>query len=106
EPFAGARILIAFGLVDLVFPVRGDAGLGDAMHVLGADLHFDGNAVGPEQRRVQRLVAVHARDRDVVLEATRHGLVGRVHHAERAIAGVGPIYHDAQTEDVDDLGER
>jgi hypothetical protein len=54
--------------------VRGDARLGDAMHVLGADLHFDGNAVGAEQRGVQRLVAVDARDRDVVLERPGMGL--------------------------------
>ena len=106
EPLARAIVLAALGLVDLVFPVRGDAGLGHAMHVLGADLHFDGNAVGAEQRGVQRLVAVDARDRDVVLEAAGHGLVGRVHHAERAITGIRPVDHDAQAEHVDDLGER
>ena len=58
------------------------------MHVLGADLHFDRHAVRSEQRRVQRLVAVDARDRDVVLEAPRHRPVQAVHQAERAIAGV------------------
>ena len=29
-----------------------------------------------------------------------------MHHAERAVAGVGPIDHDAQAEHVDDLGQR
>ena len=76
-------------LAGLVSPVRGDAGLGHAVHVVGADLHLDRHAVGAEQRGVQRLVAVDARDGDVVLEAPGHGLVHAVHHAERAIAGVG-----------------
>ena len=84
---AAARV--AGVVAGLVVPVRGDAGLGDAVHVLGADLHFDRHAVRAEQRRVQRLVAVDARDRDVVLEAARHRLEHRVHDAERAVAGVG-----------------
>ena len=90
----------------LVLPVRGDAGLGDPVHVLGADLHFDRHAVRPEQRGVQRLVAVDARDRDVVLEASRHRLEHAVHDAERAVAGVGAVDDDAQAVHVDDLGER
>ena len=76
------------------------------VHFLGADLHLDRHAVRAEQRRVQRLVAVHARDRDVVLEASRHRLVDAVHDAERAVAGVRVADDDAEPEDVDDLGER
>ena len=42
EPLARALLLHGVDvLAHLVFPVRGDAGLGDAMHVVGADLHFD-----------------------------------------------------------------
>jgi hypothetical protein len=78
----------------------------DAVHVVGADLHFDRHAVRPEQRRVQRLVAVDARDRDVVLEAPGHRLVDRVHRAERAIAGVRRVGDHAQPVDVDDLVQR
>ncbi len=106
QPLARAFVLAAFAFVDLVFPVRGDAGLGHAVHVLGADLHFDGDAVGPEQRGVQRLVAVDARDGDVILEAPGHGLV-RAHAPRRARdSRCPPCRHDAQAEHVDDLGKR
>ncbi len=76
------------------------------MHVRGADLHFDRRAVRAEQRGVQRLVAVHARDRDVVLEAARHRLEHRVHDAERAVARVGLVDDQAEAVHVDDLVER
>ena len=85
--------------------MRGDAGLGHAVHVVGTDLHLDRHAIGAEQRGVQRLVAVDARDGDVVLEAPRHRLVDAVHDAERAIAGVDRIDSDANSVDVDDLGQ-
>ena len=39
---------------------------------LRADLHLHALAVGADHRRVQRLVAVRLRQRDVVLEAARH----------------------------------
>ena len=76
------------------------------MHVVGADLHFDRHAIRPEQRGVQRLIAVDARDRDVVLEAAGHRLVHAVHGAERAIAGIRLVDDHAQAIDVDDVGER
>ena len=37
----------------LVLPVRRDAGLGDMVHVAGADLDLDAVAAGPDARRVQ-----------------------------------------------------
>ena len=83
EPVARALLLRrALAGVLLVLPVRGDARFGDPVHVVGADLHLDRHGVGPEQRGVQRLVAVDARDRHVVLEAPRHRLVHAVHHAD------------------------
>jgi hypothetical protein len=44
-----------------------------------------------------------ARNRDVVLEASRHRLVQAVHHAEHAVTGVDGVDHDTKTVDVDDL---
>ncbi|MNN60810.1 hypothetical protein D3C81_1760150 [compost metagenome] len=38
---------------ELVGPVRGHTALGDQVHFLGADLHFDRRAIRPEQHRVQ-----------------------------------------------------
>ncbi len=90
----------------LVLPVRRDAGFGDAVHLGGADLHLDRRAVRPEQRGVQRLVAVHARDRDVVLEAAGHRLEHRVHDAERAVTRVGLVDDEAEAVHVDDLVQR
>src|SRR5581483_7999277 len=107
QPLARAlplhRVRIAAALV---LPVGGDAGLGNTMHVFGANLRLDGHAVGAEERRMERLVAVDPRDGDVVLEAPGHGLEYRVHHTECAIAGVRLIGDDAQAVDVDDLRQR
>ena len=71
----------------LVQPVRGDARLGDPVHVVRADLRLERRAERAEQRRVQRLVAVGLRDRDVVLELARDGLVEAVQRAQRRVAG-------------------
>src|SRR6185437_11785969 len=107
QPFACTLLLHRVRIAAaLVLPVGRDAGLRDAMHVLGADLRLDGYAVGTEERRMQRLVAVDPRDGDVVLEAPRHGLEYRVHDAERAIAGVRLVDDDAQAIDIDDLRQR
>ena len=80
QPLARAIAIRVTGLFTaLVLPVRGDAGFGHTMHFLGANLHLDRHAVRPEQRRVQRLIAVDPRNRDVVLEATRHRPIQAVH---------------------------
>ena len=107
DPLARALLLHGAGIAArFVPPVRGDTGLGDAVHVASADLRFDRHAVRAEERRVQRLVAVGARDGDVVLEAPRHRLENRVHDAERAVAGLGAVDDDAQAVDIDDLAEQ
>ena len=36
----------------LIQPVRGNASLGDPLHVMGADLHLDRRTMGAEQHRV------------------------------------------------------
>ena len=70
----------------LVPPVRGDAVLGGAVHVVGADLHLERLAVRPDHGGVQRLVDAEPRLRDVVLEPAGHRLPQRVHHAHRGVA--------------------
>ena len=90
----------------LVQPVRGDARLGDPVHVVRADLHLERRAERAEQRRVQRLVAVRLRDRDVVLELARDRLVEPVQRAQRGVAG-GRVGHEhAHAVDVEHLRER
>ena len=55
---------------------------------------------------VDRLVVVLLRRRDVVLEAARHRAPGRMHDAERAIAGIDVAHDDAEAVDVGELLER
>jgi hypothetical protein len=89
--------------VVLVEPVRGDARFGDAVHVLGADLHFEGHAVRSDEIGMQRLVAVRLRNRNVVLELAGNGLVERVQGAEREVARRHILRDHAATEDVVNL---
>ena len=67
----------------LVQPVRGHARFGHPVHVARADLKFHRRAVRADQRGMQRLIAVHLRDGDVILELARHRLVQRMQRAER-----------------------
>ncbi len=77
-----AGILAAF----FVSPVSGDAELGDAVHLVSADLDLDGLARVRDDGRVQRLIAVRLGHRDVVLEPARHRLPQRMDDAEHPIA--------------------
>ena len=66
----------------LVLPVRGHAVLSPAVHAEGADLHLDRLALRADHRRVQRLVHVELRHRDVVLEPAEDRVPARVQDAE------------------------
>ncbi len=74
--------------------------LGNAVHRLGTDLKFDGIAVRPDQRGVQRLVTIGLGDGDVVLELARHGLVQTVKHAQRPVAVEHIGHQHAKAENV------
>ncbi len=106
QPLVGLLLKIGqLGVARLVEPVGRDAGLGELVHLLRADLHFDRHAERAEQRRVQRLVAVGLRDGDVVLELARDRLVQAVQGAHRPVAR-GHVLHDhAEAEDVGHLRE-
>ena len=79
--------------------------LGDAMHVVRADLRLQRRAERPEQRGVQRLVAVRLGNRDVVLELAGDRLVQAVQHAERRVARRRVLDQHAHAVDVEDLRE-
>ena len=89
----------------LVLPVRGDAFFGDAMHLFGADLHFELMAAGAHHRGVQRLVAVGAGDGDEVLDAARDRTPESVDEAEDGVAGGDVLGDDADGEQIVDLVE-
>src|SRR5882724_4602470 len=89
----------------LVEPVRRDPLLGDAVHLAGPDLDLDGVALGPDDRRVQRLVHVDLRHRDEILEAPRHRLPQRVDDAEGAVAVAHRGRDDTDGRQIVDLVE-
>ncbi len=75
----------------LVQPMRGDAVLGDAVHLLRAYLDLEEASLVAHHRRVEAAVAVRLRHRDVVLEAPFHRLPQAVDHSEHGVAVVlGP----------------
>ena len=106
QPFTRAVMFVIRFRAAFVFPVRRDAGLGDAMHIFGTDLHFNRRSTRTEQSRVQRLITIDARNRHVILESSRHRPVDAVHDAERPIAHIRRFDNHAQTENVDDFRKR
>ena len=86
-----------------VLPVRGDAVFADAVHLPGADLHLEHDALLAEDGRMHALVAVGLGRGNVVLEAARHGAEHVVDVAENIVA-VGNIVHDdAERAEIEDL---
>ena len=95
-----ARLLIE---ALLVLPVRRNAVFRHLVHLGRADLDFERNARAADDGRVERLIAVRLRGRDIVLEATRNGLVEVVHVAEHVIAVRNRVHDDAHRADVVDF---
>jgi hypothetical protein len=86
--------------------VRGDALLGDAVHLLGAYLNLEGLPLVANHRGVERAVEVVARRRNPVLEAAGDGLPECVDDAERAVAVARLVGRDdARGDEVVDLIE-
>ena len=100
---AGRNTVAALGF--LVAPVRGDAVLRGAVHVLGADLHLQRLALRPDDGGVQRLVHPESRLGDVVLEPARHRLPQRMHDAHSGIAVAHLVAQDAHADQVVDVVE-
>ena len=85
--------------------MRGDAVLGDPVHLLRADLQLHPLLPGPDHRGVQGAVVVLFGCRDIVLEAAWHERPFGVDDAEREIAVLDRADEDAETEDVGELLE-
>src|SRR5450432_1207813 len=95
----GGRPFAAF----FVLPVRGDSLFGDAVHFLGANLHFERLPMGPDHGSMQRLVEVGPRDGDEVLDAARDGAPLVVDHSQRGVAILHRIGENAQGHQVVNL---
>jgi hypothetical protein len=75
------------------------------MHVHGADLDLQRDALRTHHRRVQRLIHVRLGHRDVVLETAGDGLPESVDGAERPVAVAERGNEDAEADEVVDLVE-
>ena len=85
DPGEALLVLGGDSVAGLVLPVRGDAFFGDAVHVLGADLHFKLVAAGRDERGVQRLVEVGPRHGDEVLDPAGDWPPGVVQQAQHCV---------------------
>ncbi len=83
--------------------MRRDAEFGDLVHLLGADLQLDALLAGADHGGVNRTVVVLLGRRDVVLETPGHDRPGRMHDAERAVAGLDVGKHDPKAVDIGQL---
>src|ERR1035437_4579562 len=90
----------------LVFPVGRDAFLGDAMHLLGADLDLEGLPVRADHAGVERLVEIGPRNGNEILNASGDGAPLIVDHTERRVAVLDRVGEDAQRHEIVDLVER
>ena len=93
---AGRHPGVAFGASFFVGPVGRHAVLGMLVHGLGADLHFDGLALGVAHHGVQGLVAVAFGLGDVIVKLFGHGHKLAVHPAQSGIASVHRGHDDTQ----------
>ena len=89
----------------LVAPVSGDADLADLVHRVGPDLDLERLAFADDDRRMQALVEVVLRDRDVVVELAGDRPPDRVDDAERGVAVLDLLDEAADRVDVVDLLE-
>ena len=89
----------------LVLPVGCDTELCPAVHFAGANLNFNRLAVRADHSRVQTLVHVELRHRNVVLEATGNRTPVRVDKAKNRIAFADGFNQHAHAHEVVDVFE-
>ena len=89
----------------LVLPVRGDAVLGALMHVEGTDLDLHRLATGSDDRRMQRLVEIKLRHRNVVFETAGNRVPAPVQRPQHAVAILDRLHQDTHSHQIEDLIE-
>ena len=102
------RLLLHIGEADVGFfvqPVGGNTGLGDALHLVRADLEFHRFADVVQDDGVQGLVAVFLRNGDVVFEPPRYGVEQAVQNAETQIAVAARVDQYAKAVHIHDFGQ-
>ena len=102
------RLLLYIGEADVGFfvqPVGSNAGLGDALHLMRANLELHRFADVVQDDGVQGLVAVFLRNGDVVFESSRYGVEQTVQDTEAQIAVAARVDQHAKAVHVHDFGQ-
>ena len=81
----------------------GDTVFRRLVHLVSTDLDLKGLSVGPDQRRMKRLIHIGLRHGDIILEPARDGLVHLVDNAQGAVAVFHRIHKDTHGKKVVDL---
>ena len=84
----------------LVFPVGGNAVFRSLVHVPGADLHLEGNALGADDGGVKTLVHIGLGGGDVVLEPAGYQIEQVVDVAQHVVAVGNGVHDDPEGVDV------
>ena len=90
----------------LVAPMGGDAVLGEAVHLMGADLDLERARFDAHDCRVERLVDTLARTGDVVVELARDRAPEAMNGAEHGVTISHAVHEDTEGEEVVDFVER
>src|SRR5687768_2531492 len=90
----------------LVEGMGGDAELGHAVHVFGADLKLRTLEARTDDGGVDRLVVIVLGDRNIVLEAAGYDLPLGVDDADSAVAFLDRPDDDAEADHVGELFQR
>ena len=83
--------------------MRGNAFFGNAVHLLGADLHFHALPVRADDRGMDGLVHIGLGHADIVLETARHRPEESVDHPQSLIALGHRLEDDAEGQKVVEL---
>ena len=87
----------------LVLPVSSNTELGNFMHLRCADLDFDPAGLGSDKRRMQGLVAVGFRGRDIIVELSGNHPVMCMDHTECSVTILHRRHDNAKGVDIGQL---
>ena len=103
EGVLGAQFLVLQAL--LVLPVGRHAVLGHVVHLPGADLHLEGDALLTDDGGVEGLVHVGLGGSDVILKPAQDHFIHVVDAPQDAVAGGNVVHDDPEGVEVKDLAE-
>ena len=86
-----------------ILPVGGDTVLRHLVHLVGADLHLEGDAVVAQHRGVKALVHIGLGGADIVLESAQNGLIHIVDDTQHIVAVRHFLHDDAEGKEVKDI---